>query len=248
MIELKNISKDFRNDVGSYAAILKDIGLKVADKKITSIIAPSGSGKSTLLKIISGLEDTTSGHVLNRTNKKIILIPTAPSSFPWLNVYENVKFGLNKYDEEQIQSLINLVGLEGYNTFHCNNRSLGFRFRIALARSIAHNPALILLDEPFGNMDIKTKDEMLLLIRKINNTLGITFLLATSNITEAIFLSDKVYLMKKDPGEIISESDIEISTERDESTYSSESFKQLRNKISAIFKKIESQQLVNLSI
>lgn len=248
MIETNNISKEFSTDVGFYTAILKNITLKVADKKITSIIAPYGSGKSTLLKIISGLEDPTSGHVLNPTNKKIILIPTAPSSFPWLSVYENVKFGLMKYDEKQIQSVINLVGLEGYNTFHCNNRSLGFRFRISLARSIAHNPALILLDEPFGNMDIKTKDEMLLLIREINNTRGITFLLATSNLTEALFLSDKVYLMKKDPGEIISESDIELSTERDESTYSSESFKQLRNKISAAFKQIESQQLVNLSI
>lgn len=248
MIEINNISKGFRTDVGFSKTVLKNITFKLVDNKITSIIAPLSSGKSTLLKIVSGLEDPTVGQVLNHTNKKIIIIPTAPSSFPWLNVYENVKFGLNKYDEEQIQSVINLVGLEGYNTFHCNNQSLGFRFRISLARSIAHNPAVILLDEPFSTMDIKTKNEMLLLIREINNTLGITFLLATSNLTDAIFLSDKVYLMKKDPGEIITESDIELSAERNESTYASKSFIQLRNKIAASLKQIESQQLVNLSI
>ncbi|MHB8905577.1 MAG: ABC transporter ATP-binding protein [Melioribacteraceae bacterium] len=248
MIEIKNITKEYFTDAGFKISVLKDITLKVVDKKITSVIAPSGSGKSTLLKIISGLEEPTSGVVVNPSAQKIILIPAAPSSFPWLNVFDNVKFGLNKYDEKQIQLLINLVGLEGYNTFHCDNRSLGFRFRISLARSLAHNPALILLDEPFGDMDVKTKDEILLLIRKINYTLGITFLLATSNLTEALFLSDKVYLMKKDPGEIISESDIELSTERDGSTYSSESFKQLRNKISSAFEQIESQKLVNLSI
>jgi NitT/TauT family transport system ATP-binding protein len=248
MIEIKNISKEYCSDAGFKTVILKDITLKVPDKKITSIIAPFGSGKSVLLKIISGLEKQTSGDVANSFSQKIILIPSAPSSFPWLNVYENVKFGLNKYDEKQIQSVINLVGLEGYSAFHCHNRSLGFRFRISLARSLAHNPAIILLDEPFGEMNIQTKNEMLLLIRKINRTLGITFLLATSNVTEALFLSDKVYLMKKDPGEIISESDVELSSERDESTYSSESFNQLRTKISATFKQIESQKLVNLSI
>ncbi len=248
MIEIKNISKEYCTDAGFKTAILKNITLKVPDKKITSIIAPCGSGKSSLLKIISGLEKQTSGDVINPTEGKIIFIPSAPSSYPWFNVHDNVKFGLEKWDEKNIKELINLVGLEGYDTFHPDNKSLGFRFRIAFARSLAHNPAVVLLDEPFGEMNIQTKDEMLLLIRKINSTLGITFLLATSNVTEALFLSDKVYLMKKNPGEIISESDVEFPSERDESTYSSESFNQLRTKISASFKQIESQKLVNLSI
>jgi NitT/TauT family transport system ATP-binding protein len=248
MIEIKNISKEFITNAGFKTSILKDITFRVPDKKITSVIAPSGSGKSVLLKIISGLEKQTSGNVAIPSSKKTILIPSAPSSFPWLNVHDNVKFGLNKWDEKQIQLLINLVGLEGYSTFHCNNRSLGFRFRISLARSLSHNPAVILLDEPFGEMDAQTKNEILLLVREINRNINTTFLFATSNITEALFLSDKVYLMKKNPGEIISESDVELPLERNESTYSLEPFKQLRSKISATFKQIESQQMGNLSI
>ncbi|MCX6167899.1 MAG: ATP-binding cassette domain-containing protein [Ignavibacteriales bacterium] len=248
MIEIKNISKEFITDAGFNTPVLSKITFNMPDKKITSLIAPHGSGKSVLLKIISGLEEQTSGDIVNPSSQKIILIPTAPSSFPWLNVYENVKFGLNKCDEKQIQSLINIVGLEGYNSFQCHNRSLGFRFRISLARSLAHNPSAILLDDPFSEMDNKTKNELLMLIRKINKTLGVTFLLATSNVTEALFLTDKVYLMKNDPGEIISESDIDLSSERDESTFTSDPFEMIRTKILTTFKQVESQKMATLSI
>ena len=248
MIEVKNISKEYKDVNGFKNIILKNVSLSISSEKITSVIAPSGSGKSTLLKIISGLEHTTHGEVIKNENQKIIYIPSQPSSFPWLNVEENISLGLLIKDPTKIKSIIRFVGLEGYESFHPNNKSYGFRFRIALARSLAHHPAVILLDEPFNQMDLKTKKEILLLIQEAQNTLKTTFLLATTNITEALFLSDKIYLMKKNPGEIISDLLVELPKERNELIYDSEKFIQLRSQIEKSFKKIDSQKLFNLSI
>lgn len=248
MIEIKNLSKEYSSDIDFRTVVLRNISFKIPVGKIASIIAPTGSGKSVLLKIISGLEEQTSGDVINPTEGKIIFIPSAPSSFPWLNVFENVKFGLDKWDEKNIKDLINLVGLEGYDTFYPDNKSLGFRLRIALARSLAHNPFLILLDEPFTQMDVQTKNELYILIRVINKIKGIGFLLATTNLTEALFLSDRICIMKKNPAEIHSEMDIDLPTNRNESTFFSDRFHQLRIQIEESFKSIESQKLVNLSI
>jgi NitT/TauT family transport system ATP-binding protein len=248
MIEVKNIFKEYKDINGFKNTILKNISLNISSEKITSIIAPSGSGKSSLLKIISGLENATHEEVIKNKNGKIIYIPSQPSSFPWLNVEENITLGLLKKDPSKIKSLIAFVGLEGYESFHPNRKSYGFRFRIALARSLAHQPSVILLDEPFDLMDIKTKQEILLLIRNAHKTLKTSFLLASTNITEALFLSDNIYLMKKNPGEIISQLAVDLPQERDEMVYDSEKFIQLRSQIEKSFKKIDSQKLFNLSV
>lgn len=248
MIEIKNISRKYSSNVGSQPIELKDISFKLIDGKITSILAPADYSKSLLLKIISGLEEQTTGEVLKPADAKIIYIPSAPSSFPWLNAFQNVKFGLDKWNEKEIKELIRLVGLEGYEKFYPDNKSLGFRFRIALARSLANNPSAILLDDPFNQMDYQTKQEMYSLVRAVNWKIKTTFLLSTSKITEAIFLSDKIYLMKNNPSEIFSDIDIDLLQERDSATYSSEKFILLRTQIENSFNKFDTQKLFNLSI
>lgn len=248
MIEVKNITKEYIDDNGFNNIVLKNVSLNIPSENITSIIAPNGSGKSTLLKIISGLDLTTSGEVIKERDRKIIYIPSRPSSYPWLNVEENISLGLLKKDVAEIKSIIRFVGLEGYESFHPNNRSYGFRFRIALARSLAHHPVAILLDEPFNQMDIKTKQEIFLLIREAQKTLKTSFLFTTSNITEALFLSDNVYLMKKNPGEIIFDLLVDFPEDRNELIYDSDKFIQLRSQIEESFKKNDSQKLFNLSI
>ena len=248
MIEVKNISKDFKEVRGFNKLLLKNISLNIIPENVTSVIGPTGSGKSTLLKIISGLESASEGKVVHKGNKRIIYIPSEPSSFPWLNVEENISLGLIEKDQNEIKDILKIVELEGYESFHPNNKSYGFRFRIALARSLAHHPAAILLDEPFKQMESQTKEEIMLLIREVQNKIKTTFLLATSNITEALFLSDKIYLMKKDPGEIISDLQIEFPTERNEFIYDSEKYIHLKSQIEKTFKGINSQKLFNLSI
>lgn len=248
MIEVKNISKEYKDVNGFKNIVLKNVSLSISSEKITSVIAPSGSGKSTLLKIISGLEHATHGEVIKNENQKIVYIPSQSFSFPWLNVEENISLGLLKKDPSKIKSVIKFVGLEGYDSFHPHNKSYGFRFRIALARSLAHHPSAILLDEPFNQMDLQTKKEILLLIRETQNALKTTFLLATTNITEALFLSDKIFLMKKSPGEVIADLLVDIPKERNESIIDSEKFIQLSSLIEKSFKKNDSQKLFNLSI
>lgn len=245
MIEIKNITKEYINQSGYKTTLLEGVNFTIKQGTITSILAPAGSGKSTLLKIVSGLEPYNSGELVNCDN--IIYIPSEPSSFPWLNVKENIFLGIRK-DETEISNIIKLVGLEGYENHFPNNKSLGFRFRIALARSIIRNPRLICLDEPFNKLDSTTKYEIYNLLSQINLTFHTTFILATTNISEALFLSNKIYFMKKNPGQIISYMDVNFSNERNLELFQKEEFVLLRNEIEKRFKTVEPDNIINFSI
>lgn len=248
MIKLLNISKTYSNEYGTIISLFSDLSFELSESKITSILAPSGSGKSSLLRIVAGLERETSGQIIKKNEGKIILIPSEPSSFPWLSVKENILFGTGKMNNTNIDELIVLMGLEGYENHYPDNGSLGFRFRISLARSLAHNPICICVDEPFNKMDDETKIEIYQLIRNINANKGITILFATTNISEALFLSDKLYLMGKDPGNILSSIDIDFPTLRNHSLFNSDKFISYREQIETIFKNKDSQKLLHITI
>ncbi len=248
MTRIKNISKVIQPSQGFNTVLLSDITFKIPSRQVASLIAPVGSGKSTLLRIIAGLETPTDGQVLFENSEKTVYIPSEASSFPWLNVYDNISFGLDHSNDAEIKELIKFVGLEGYDSFFPDNKSFGFRFRISLARSLAHKPDLILLDEPFNLMDIKTKLELYNLISEVNKSRGITFLLATSNISEAIFLSDTLFLMRTSPAEIISEIEIDLPSIRDASLLSSEIFNGIRIKVENVFRNTELQPHLSLFV
>lgn len=247
MIELFNISKTYSNEYGSKISLFSNLSFELLDSKITSIVAPSGSGKTSLLRIVTGLERETSGQIIKKKEGKIILIPSEPSSFPWLSVKENILFGTGKKNDVNIEELIVLTGLEGYENHYPDNGSMGFRFRISIARSLAHNPICICIDEPFNRMDDETKVEIYRLIRSINQNRGVTILFATTNISEALFLSDRLYLLGKDPGNILSSIDIDFPTIRDHSLFNSDKFVSYREQVETILKK-NSQKLLHISI
>jgi ABC-type nitrate/sulfonate/bicarbonate transport system ATPase subunit len=215
MFELKNISKSFSDESGFTVSLLKNISISLPADKICSIIGQSGSGKTTLLKIIAGLEIPSEGEILKENNSKIHFIPSEPSSYPWLNVKENILFGLKDNDISSFEEVLEIVGLEGYENHFPNNKSFGFRFRTSLARTIIKKPDLIVLDEPLNKLNEETKEEIYLLLRNLNTTLKIPIILGTSNINEAIFLSDKIFLMKNKPGEVFKSLDINLSEKRD---------------------------------
>lgn len=248
MLEIKNVSKNFTDKFGFSINLLKNISFTVPDGKVCSIIAPSGSGKSTLLKIISGLENASDGEIANHNAEKIIYLSSEPSSFPWLNVIENIRFGINDKSTLDIKKIIDIVGLDGYETHYPHSKSLGFRFRISLGRSIAHKPSLIVIDEPFTKMDEETKSELYFLIRKVSKEYKISFLFATTNISEALILADKVYLMKKNPGEVFQNIEIVFHDERNINIIMSEEFIKLRTQIENAFKTVDTQKLFNISI
>ena len=243
-LKLENISKYFPKHAGAKLNVLEDINLSVDNSEkgenFVSILASFESGKSTLLKIISALEKPDSGKVLlgnevyDNPTGKIVLIPERSSSFPWLNVEQNISFAK---ENKIIQSkeLIDAVGLTGYENHYPHNKSLGFRFRISLARALAANPDYILLDDPFRRMNSETKDEIYELLRNVLVNFDVAFILATTNISEAIYLSKKIYLMKKNPGKIIEEIQLGSKTSKVKGLSGKERFMSLRNEIEKSF-------------
>lgn len=245
-LNIDKISKRYTDKVGYSINLLKEISFTVNSGEFTSVLAPVGSGKSSFLKILSNLDKPTSGKIDSQFNK-IIYIPSEPSSFPWLNVLDNISFN-SKYDSKKIEEIVNLVELHGYEDHFPNNKSEGFRFRISLARAFANDPDLIIIDEPFNSLNTATRKEIYQLVRKVSSKTKVSFLLGTTNITEAIFLSDKVFLMKKNPGELIDEIKIDLPTERTNKIIDDESFINLRTRIENIFKERTDRQLYNFSI
>lgn len=245
-LEIKKLSKEFVDETGFRKNLFQNISFDVEKNSFTTVLAPTGMGKSSFLKIISGLETQSSGEIIKKEDTKIIYIPTEPSSFPWMTVKENISFALD--DKRDIKKYINIVGLDGYEDHIPHNKSLGFRFRISLARALAIEPSIIVLDEPFNKMDIKTKAEIYSLVNKINCNEKQTMLLGTTNITEAIYLSDKIILMKKDPAEILEEIKIEFDKERNYELLDKDEFHLMRTRIEKIYKQHQSQKLFNLSI
>ncbi len=247
-LEIINVSKEYSDEFGFKIKLLQNISFEISPDRCTGIIAPKGSGKTSLLKIISGLENPTGGQIIAHRFMNIVFIPTQPSSFPWFTVMENLKFASKLEDEEQLKDIVKIIGLDGYENHIPHNKSLGFRFRIALGRALANKADLIVLDEPFNEMDIVTKEEMYDLVRKIFTERKIPVLLGTTNITEAIFLSDKLHLMKKNPGEFIDEMDVNLPWQREIKLISDPSFNDLRVKIENIFKTKESYKSLNFYI
>lgn len=243
LLSVNKVSKSFTRLAGAMVGVLDNISFDIEKKEkggqFISVLASFGSGKSTLLKIICGIEKPDSGDVLfngkllNGINGKVIFIPEKPSSFPWLDVKENVQFGTGV--KKPVQEFIDDVGLTGYEKHHPDNDSIGFRFRISLARALALNPEIILLDDPFKRMNSQTRDEIYDVIRSVMNKYNTTFLLATTNISEAVYLSNKIYLMKKNPGHIFHEIKFDSETATERGLNKRERFLSIRNEIEKLF-------------
>jgi len=217
LLALNNVKKYFSGDGTDLAfktLVLNNISFEIQTSnesgKLVSVLAPFGAGKSTLLKIISALQKPSEGEILlngkiyNEPRGEIAYIPEKPSSFPWLNTTQNIEFVTKETssNKDKVNHLIDIAGLSGYEDHSPANKSFGFRFRIALARALAVNPEVILIDDSFKNMKSVTRKGIYELVLKIKEELKINFLVATTNIHEAIFLSDEILLMKKDPGTI----------------------------------------------
>ncbi|MBK7979045.1 MAG: ATP-binding cassette domain-containing protein [Ignavibacteriae bacterium] len=246
ILTAENISKQFTDKVGYKIHLLENISLSLMQNEFLTILAPKGSGKTSLLKIMAGLEKQSSGKIFTQENN-IPFIPSLPSSFPWLNVFDNICFNSN-LKKDEIDKIINLVGLAGYEDHFPHNKSEGFRFRISLGRALAVDPKLIVIDEPFNNLKDKTREEIYILLRKVYNETKISIVFGTTNITEAIFLSDNIHLMKKNPGEIIECVKVNFPAERNLDVIEKNEFKLLRNNIEETFKTNLTNKFYNFSV
>ena len=226
MIEIEHVSQVFQTSSGQDHLALSDISLTVEDGAFVSILGPSGCGKSTLLYIVGGFVQPTRGHA--KMKGKTISGPGPDRGpvfqefalFPWKTVLGNVMYGPRqqgvKYADAEAQSraLIEMVGLKGFENFYPKELSGGMKQRVALARTLAYHPEVLLMDEPFGALDAHTRT------RLQNDLLNIwerdrkTVLFVTHSVEEAVFLSDRVVMMSRSPGRIKQIVDIDLPRPR----------------------------------
>ena len=210
LLVLKSISKVFNQDLDA----VKEVSLTVEDNEFLVILGPSGCGKTTLLRIIAGLEEPTSGKVfLNGVEVKGPgpergMVFQKYTSFPWLTVYQNVEFGLKIHNyppperRKIVKELLEQVGLWEFKDAYPDTLSGGQQQRVALARTLAVNPKILLLDEPFGALDAQTRTEMQLLLLDIWQRYKGTIIFVTHDIEEAIFLGQRLILSSPRPFQI----------------------------------------------
>ncbi len=217
ILHIENLTKEFYSPNGYKLRLFEDLSFDVLPNQTTTIFAPQGSGKSTLLKILSGLDNEYEGEVKIKDDGKVLLIPDKPDSFQWLSVIDNVKFFAKNLDESEIKKIIDDVGLSGYENHFPHPKSVGFRFRISLARALALKPSVILIDDYFKNIsDFETYSEILELVRKLNIVYDkITFIITTANLTEAVFLGEQILLLGKHPAHLIATIENDLPANRD---------------------------------
>ncbi len=254
ILKLDSVGKYYFAEAGLKVNVLEDISFEIPfsnEGTITSILAPFGSGKSTLLKIISGVIKKDSGEIsFGDSQMNIPLITEKPSSFPWMNVKQNIEFGLSlsKNKKYSVDDLISLVGLSGYADYHPHNQSLGFRFRISLARAMALNPSLILIDDSFKQMNEESKEEIYQLISDLSSSEKLNFIIATTNLVEAIQLADVILLMSAKPGKIVHRIEKGKRHSPELRDIKSEKFASLKSEIEEVFHSVHSITTINYSV
>ncbi|MBC2602426.1 ABC transporter ATP-binding protein [Puniceicoccus vermicola] len=212
-MEIKGLSKTFQTSKGTTTA-LKGIDFSIYHREFVSVIGPSGCGKSTLIRMLAGLDFPTGGEALLE-GKPV----TGPGSdrgmvfqgytlFPWLTVKKNVMFGLELSGksgsavESEARSWINIVGLSGFEDSYPSQLSGGMKQRVAIARALANNPRILFMDEPFGALDAQTRSQMQAYLLQIWKNVDVTIMFVTHDLDEAIYLSDRILVLKANPGEV----------------------------------------------
>jgi NitT/TauT family transport system ATP-binding protein len=247
-IEARNVHKTYATRDGETVA-LQDVTLGVADGQFVSILGPSGCGKSTLLRILDGLASADRGEVL--MDGKPIVQPTQERGFvfqsfnlfPWRTVRANIEFGLEvkrvpRPERRHVSDrLIELVGLAGFDRKYPHELSGGMQQRVGIARALAIDPAVLLMDEPFGALDAQTREDMQDELLRIWAAERKTVLFVTHSIEEAIYLSDRVVVMTPRPGRILHIVDVPFDRPRSETHRTLPGFAALRHEIHAMLRR-----------
>jgi NitT/TauT family transport system ATP-binding protein len=253
ILEIEGLSKSYRQAGGETTVAIGNITCQVEAGEFVSFVGPSGCGKTTLLMSIAGLLSPSTGRVL--VNGKEVSGPPADlvllfqeynkSLFAWRTVLGNVCFGLEARGnhsadaQKRARALVELVGLKGFEKHYPWELSGGMQQRVAIARALAYEPEVLLMDEPFGSLDALTRLELEDTMLSLWAELKTTILFITHDIEEAIYLSDRVWVLSRRPSQIIDEIDITFPRPRNQVTTRAEArFMEMRNEI---YRKIRNQ-------
>lgn len=232
IIELRGISQSYD---GGQNWIMQDLDFLIEDKpgqgQFVVVLGMSGSGKSTLLRYMAGLQEPTKGTVKingksTKEAERVSMVFQQYSSLPWKSVLENVALGLEfqgmskSERNDKAMELIKLVGLEGHEKKYAQYPSLsgGQLQRVAIARSLLANPKILLMDEPFGALDVKTRLKMQDLLTSIWHKFQSTIVFVTHDISEAVYLADDIYILKSQPSKIVEHIHVDLPLTRNRLT------------------------------
>jgi NitT/TauT family transport system ATP-binding protein len=227
LIDFESVSRSFRSRDGDEVLALRDVSLGIARNELVTLVGPSGCGKSTLLRIAAGLILPTQGvaridgQAIREPRDETGIVFQSPTLLPWASVLDNVLFPLRMMGRmgpdahERARALIRLVGLEGFEHKSPRELSGGMQQRVAICRALVTDPAILLLDEPFGALDAMTRETMNLELQRIWLEKRKTVFLITHSIPEAVFLSDRVIIMTSRPGNIDEVIDIDLPRPRE---------------------------------
>jgi ABC-type nitrate/sulfonate/bicarbonate transport system ATPase subunit len=268
-ITLRHVSRTFTGPRGERIEALRDVNLEIEDAfsaegrdigEFRVLLGPSGCGKSTVLRLIAGLDRPDSGEV--RVNGQPVSGPGRDrgmvfqkyTSFPWLTVEENIGYGLkiNGVGAEErrrvVAELIEAVGLRGFEKAYPHTLSGGMQQRVAIARTLALRPQVILMDEPFGALDAQTRAAMQELLLKIWEESSSTILFVTHDVDEAIYLGDRIYVMSARPGTIMEEIAVPFPHPREPAVKQRREFQDLQQYVLACLRRAPGHGQVRVSI
>lgn len=229
LIRVEHVDKSFPSRHGTIA-IMSDITFDVKDADFVAIVGPSGCGKSTLLRLIQGLDRPTAGRIyfhdqpVGGVCSKMAMVFQSFALFPWLTVAQNVAFGLEALEwpperiGTQVERYISVTGLDGFEEAYPRELSGGMRQRVGLARALAVEPSVLLMDEPFSALDALTAESLREEILQLWRDPGLppeAVVLVTHNIEEAIQLADRVVVLSRRPGRVLEEVSVSLPRPRD---------------------------------
>lgn len=245
ILEVKGLGKVYKTAKGEVSA-LKGINFKTHRREFVCVIGPSGCGKSTLIRILAGLETHSSGDVLldgkpvTGPGRDRGMVFQGYTLFPWLSVKKNVMFGLEMNDigsneaAREADLWLELVGLEKFSSAYPHELSGGMKQRVAIARALVNQPRILLMDEPFGALDAQSRAKMQAHLLEIWRNIDITILFITHDLDEAIFLADRILVLKAHPGEVQELIEVPVSRPRNASQFNSPEFLATKARLEAL--------------
>lgn len=250
-VTISHVGKVFASRQGEPLIVLDDLSFTIEKSEFVCILGPSGCGKTTLLRMIAGLDHATSGVIdvdgepVTGPDPRIAMIFQEYSLYPWRTVRANVEFGLQmrgippEERREIVDRNIRLVGLEDFAMSYPYELSGGMRQRVAVARALATDPAVLLMDEPFGALDAQTRNRMQKELLRIWEKTKKTIIFITHSVDEAVFLADRIVVLSPRPGRVDVIYDVNIPRPRDRTSVE---FAKLRREVLELIDQLEERQ------